>query len=54
MQKWMLATIIALFFGLGGLILSISNHYDSGNAKAAPLPVIYYLPAVPAPPVKAP
>jgi hypothetical protein len=54
MQTWMRATVIALFFGLGGLILSISNHYDSGNARAAPPPVVYYLPAVPAAPAKAP
>ncbi len=54
MQKWMLATVIALFFGLGSLILSISNHFDSGNARPTPPPVIYYLPAPQAPPVKAP
>ena len=54
MQKWMLATVIALYFGLWVLILSISNHYNSGNARAAPPPVVYYLPAVPAPPAKAP
>jgi hypothetical protein len=54
MQKWMLATVIALFFGLGGLVLSISNHFDSSNTRPVAPPVIYYLPAAPAPPAKAP
>ena len=33
MQRWMFATALALFIGLGGLALSISNHLDANVAK---------------------
>lgn len=45
-HKWMIATVIGLFLGFGGLFLAMSNALKTGHAVATQ-PVVISLPNVP-------
>ena len=50
-HKWMIATVIGLFLGFGGLFLAMSNALKPSQQSASPIiiQVPGYSPAVPAP-----
>lgn len=51
-HKWMIATIIGLFLGFGGLFLAMSNALKPAQQQSPPI-TIYAQPAAPAPaPIK--
>lgn len=52
-QRWMIATIIGLSIGFGGLFLAMSNALKptATGVASAPPPVVITLPAAPAPQV---
>lgn len=46
-HKWMLATVIGLFVGFGGLFLAMSNALKPAGPAAQPQPIVIQLPATP-------
>ncbi|HWW99787.1 hypothetical protein [Collimonas sp.] len=44
-HKWMLATVIGLFLGFGGLFLAMSNTLKPAPQSSAQAPVVIQLPA---------
>ncbi|AMP05589.1 hypothetical protein [Collimonas pratensis] len=46
-HKWMLATVIGLFLGFGGLFLAMSNTLKAAPQSSAQAPVVIQLPATP-------
>ena len=47
-HKWMIATVIGLFLGFGGLFLAMSNALKPSPVLAQPQPIIIQLPPAPA------
>ena len=47
-HKWMIATVIGLFLGFGGLFLAMSNALKPSPVLAQPQPIIIQLPPTPA------
>lgn len=46
-HKWMLATVIGLFLGFGGLFLAMSNALKPAAQPSPQAPVVLHLPAPP-------
>ncbi|WP_098496644.1 hypothetical protein [Collimonas sp. PA-H2] len=46
-HKWMLATVIGLFLGFGGLFLAMSNTLKPAPQSSSQAPVVIQLPATP-------
>ena len=44
-HKWMIATVIGLFLGFGGLFLAMSNALKPSPAVTQPQPIIIQVPA---------
>lgn len=48
-QRWMIATIIGLFVGFGGLFLAMSNAMKPGASAPATAPIVIYAQPAPQP-----
>ncbi len=46
-HKWMIATVIGLFLGFGGLFLAMSNALKPNPMMMQPQPIIIQVPVVP-------
>ena len=51
-QRWIVATVIGLFIGFGGLFMAMSNALKPVTATAAQQPIIINVPAAAAAPAR--